>query len=317
MFDIICNAIINHHKNYLIFIKRNKELITWINDITILFQNYNIQTKIYCIINGVTELPKCKFCGKTITKDVKAVYTGFYDYCSLSCGSKSEETRKKIKETCNKNYGCDYYCQTKEFRIRYEKTSIKKYGVKNNMQCEKGKAEYCKSIKEKYGTDWYLSTEDSKEKRKNTNNKKYRCNAPAQVREFRIKQQYRYMYDNISFDSSPEIALYIWLKDNNIDFEYNPNVRYEYSVNDSVKYYFPDFRIEGYYYELKGPQFIENDKWICPWDRSRDYEYEEKHKCVISNNVKIIQSKEYNIYCDYCKNKFNDSHWYRKFKRHE
>ena len=63
--------------------------------------------------------------------------------------------------------------------------------------------------------------------------------------------------------------------------------------------------------------YIENDKWICPWDRSRDYEYEEKHKCVISNNVKIIQAKEYKVYCDYCKNKFNDSHWYRKFKRHE
>jgi hypothetical protein len=30
----------------------------------------------------------------------------------------------------------------------------------------------------------------------------------------------KYMYDSIKFDSAPELAFYIWLKDNNIEFEY-------------------------------------------------------------------------------------------------
>ena len=35
-----------------------------------------------------------------------------------------------------------------------------------------------------------------------------------------LKQKKRYVYDGRSFDSKPEIAFYVWLKDNGMDFEY-------------------------------------------------------------------------------------------------
>ncbi len=49
---------------------------------------------------------------------------------------------------------------------------------------------------------------------------RYGVEAAQQCRNIRIKSGYRYTYDNHKFDSSPELALYIWLKDNNIEFEY-------------------------------------------------------------------------------------------------
>lgn len=42
----------------------------------------------------------------------------------------------------------------------------------------------------------------------------------SQVHEFRIKQQQKMIYNNICFGSSWELALYIWLKDHDIAFEY-------------------------------------------------------------------------------------------------
>lgn len=47
----------------------------------------------------------------------------------------------------------------------------------------------------------------------------------------------------MNFDTAPELAYFIWLKDNNINFEYHPEKFFEYSFNDTIRRYFPDFRV--------------------------------------------------------------------------
>ena len=65
---------------------------------------------------------------------------------------------------------------------------------------------------------------------------------------------------------------YIWLKDNNISFEYQPCSSFEYSCNEIVHKYIPDFMVEGQYVELKGLQFFEDKdpskKMINPYDHN-------------------------------------------------
>jgi hypothetical protein len=154
-----------------------------------------------------------------------------------------------------------------------------------------------------------------KKKSKKTNLEKYGFSSPIQNYEIQKRSKMRYFYDNKCFDSSPEIALYIYLKDNHIDFEYQPNVRFEYLNEDSnIHYYFPDFRIEDKFYEIKGDQFFdENNKMINPYDRSQDIIYESKQKCMIKNNIIILRSKDYQKYIDYISEKYGKN-YLKQFK---
>lgn len=73
---------------------------------------------------------------------------------------------------------------------------------------------------------------------------------------FRKSMRSKYSYAGISFDSCPEMAFYIWLSDVkdilNLDFEYSPDISFEYSYAGKRHVYMPDFRIFNQYFELKG-----------------------------------------------------------------
>jgi len=98
---------------------------------------------------------------------------------------------------------------------------------------------------------------------------KYGVEHPMQNPEIRKKSQRRYVYSGIKFDSSYEVALYIWLEDNRLDFEYQPSEHFEYfDGNGKQHFYHPDFRIEGFLYEVKGSQFIAKDgSWKNPFNQ--------------------------------------------------
>lgn len=50
------------------------------------------------------------------------------------------------------------------------------------------------------------------------------------------------MYNGIIFDSAPELAFYIWLRDHNIQFEYQPKDHLiKYEVDGVIHTYYPDF----------------------------------------------------------------------------
>lgn len=72
------------------------------------------------------------------------------------------------------------------------------------------------------------------------------------------------------FDSSWEIAYYIWLKDNMIIFEYQPNISFKYIVNGQIHYYRPDFKVNDEIHEIKGEQFFNETAMICPWDYTKN-----------------------------------------------
>lgn len=75
----------------------------------------------------------------------------------------------------------------------------------------------------------------------------------------------RYFYDNQIFDSSWELAYYIYLQDYGISFEYHPDVEFPYKIDeDAIKFkkYHPDFKVHGGYVEIKSDYLAEHqDKY--------------------------------------------------------
>lgn len=66
--------------------------------------------------------------------------------------------------------------------------------------------------------------------------------------------------DGITFDSSWELAFYIYLRDYGIPFEYHPNISFPYKLDendDKFHLYKPDFKVHGKYIEIKGTHLAE------------------------------------------------------------
>lgn len=256
---------------------------------------------------------------------------------SLAHRNKTDEQREisklKRQETCLKLYGDKNY-NNKE---QAQQTMLEKYGgtttltsnLKQNVQQTNinrygGVSPMCSTVivnklKETYiqnNGGMGFASESVLEKYKINYKKKFGVENSSQNPLVRRKQATKYKYENINFDSKPEIAYYIWLKDNNIDFEYQPNVKFEYLYENKLYYYIPDFKVENEYIEIKGLQFFKNydinETMINPFDRTQDAKYEAKHQCMIKNNVKIITDTK--IYENYIKNKYGRT-YLDSFKR--
>lgn len=207
----------------------------------------------------------------------------------------------KIKQTCKELYNVDNIFQNENIKNKIIEQNLNKYGVKFYSQTEDWSIKCKKTCNERYGTDYTFQVEDFKEKARQTNIKKYGVEYPAQNHEIYSKQRKKYKYNNINFDSLAEIDLYKYCIENNIDFEYHPNVTFEYEYKGKIHYYEPDFLIEDNYIELKGLHFFENKnpngKMINPFGRKEasldEIEYndglaEAKHQCMIKNDIIII-----------------------------
>jgi len=107
--------------------------------------------KVYCLLNDITETPKCKHCSvKTVL--FKNINVGFKTYCSSACGYNDPDLKDARKNTMLKKYGVVHALQVKEIaqkiseqnkvlfskdgagRKNYESTMQKKYGVTNPME---------------------------------------------------------------------------------------------------------------------------------------------------------------------------------------
>lgn len=65
-------------------------------------------------------------------------------------------------------------------------------------------------------------------------------------------------------------------------------------IKNTIHKYHPDFLINDKLYEVKGDQFFEGNKMICPYDRNnyKDELAEAKHQCMIKNNIIILKGDD-------------------------
>ena len=160
----------------------------------------------------------------------------------------------------------------------------------------------------RYGVDNPKKSSKIQQQIEETCMRRYGVRNPMQCHEIQIKTHSKYLYDDLKFDSSEELAYFIWLKDNSISFEYQPDKTFEYEFNDAKYIYCPDFYIipQNQFVEIKGDHFFNNGKMICPW-RQNEWtdelyasicdKYEAKHQCMIKNNVKILKTSSDEVQC--------------------
>lgn len=281
------------------------------------------RAKFYSVIHGYG-----KFCSMTCTNKnenhrQQAVKTSITKF-----GKGNGNNRQQAISTMKQKYGVDYFTQTQKFidgknqflydnnaintfQIDFVKqkacnTKLKCYNDSKYTNINKQKEtiaafsnekkldirnKHIQTNRLKYGVDWNITSSYVKEKIKQSNLHKYGVEYPIQSALFRRQiLGKRYIYNNISFDSSDELKMYIWLKDNNIIFEYQPNISFEYMHNGKTHRYMPDFKVGNKYIELKGDQFFKSDGTMQnPFNHTQDALYEAKHQCMINNNVIIIK----------------------------
>ena len=132
--------------------------------------------------------------------------------------------------------------------------------------------------------------------------------------EIRARTQKNIKYDGKSFDSYPELCLYIWLTDYQFIFDFQPNISFKYEVDGIVHYYCPDFKVGDLYFEIKGDQFFKEDGTMQnPYDHSQDKLYEAKHQCMLKNDIIILRSNEYSMFILYVEEKYGKD-FYQKLK---
>lgn len=132
------------------------------------------------------------------------------------------------------------------------------------------------------------------------------------------KMHRKYYFNGQYFDSAPEIAYFIWLTDNQINFEYQPQQPFTYAFNGKLYNYFVDFKVNKQYIEIKGDQFFNADDILfCPYRKKTwtdeqyakiNERYKAKHQCMLKNNIIILRSKEYNIFIEYIAQKYGKNY---------
>ena len=240
--------------------------------------------------------------------------------------AKCQKIQDKMKKTCLNRYGVEYYPQTNEYKDKFKeiwenktdeeinnivnkvkktkfilygdenyvnveqakKTCLEKYGVEHFSQLETTKEEKRQKCLQEYGVEYYFQTDIFKEKVKQIMLDTYGVEHYAQSSEFSKFRKNIVEYNGIFFDSSWEVILYKYCEKYKIDFEYHPNIQFEYYYNNKKHIYHPDFLIDGKIYEVKGDHFFDDDKMICPFDRNKDELFEAKHQCIKNNGVKIL-----------------------------
>ena len=241
---------------------------------------------------------KCPICGKTFSKNK---YRAKDNPNCRKCNMKktySEHPEKlhnaleKRKETCKKVYGTENVAQNKDVKEKYINTQIQKYGgmggfsYKNENAQKAAHTEEANKKREEtclkhFGTTHQMKNKKFVESVMQKTIDKYGCVGPVA----------RYQFLDKIFDSSWEVAYYIWLSDHNKQFVYHPNMYFEYIGNDGLSHkYYPDFLIEGVFYEIKGNQFF-NDKGE-PFNFYKKEYWWEKYNALKANNVVILREND-------------------------
>lgn len=260
-------------------------------------------------------------------KDKKSKTT--FEHYGVTSPQKSKIVQNKTKNTCLKKYGvenpsqsnlikqkkidkvkslnplCINVFQLKSVKTKIKETCLEKFGVENPQQSKIIKEQVKKTNIQRYGNSCCLLNKEIKQKSINTLLEKYGVESYSQTKDFHSKSIKLYKYDDQTFDSLPELALWIYAKDNNLHIERLP-IKIEYYFEGKVHYYFPDFRLENKLIEIKNDylykkMLIENTVANA------------KLKCIIANNIEIWLPKQYNFVIKYCINKYG-KHFKDQFK---
>lgn len=206
------------------------------------------------------------------------------------------ESRKlKTRETLKKKYGVDTdsIMDIQEIKDKIKATVIEKYGVSNsfNIVSKDGIKKRDKTCIARYGSINGFTEETL-----------------SKIRKSRYIN--RFQFEGINFDSSWEVAFYAYNKNelkNNIK---RSEKSFQYEIDGKSHLYFPDFEIDGKYFEIKGNQFFKDGHLYNPYNQVWDTE---KEKCILDNGVILLREEDLNDAFTYMNSTYGED-WTTKFK---
>lgn len=295
----------------------NREFINYKALSSHIRQNHKITSeKYYRQFNEFSD--KCKICGKPVKFMNLAL--GYRTYCSCKCQSNDPDIINKATNTFLSNP--ENSIRAKQHMIKYNQSekgrntssrigkitggiSFKREHQKDGLKwCDICKSETkhvlgigCMSCYNKNP----IHKENIVKSVQNRYGEKYTNVFMVPAIKDKLRKQYK--YDNLYFNSSWELAVYIWHADNNIDIVREP-CRFEYYIKGSKHYYYPDFKIKDQIIEIKPNYVLTSDKKL---------KEVEKQKCIEDNNVIIWNNEIVEPYISYCQKKFNNKQWYKQF----
>ncbi len=224
-----------------------------------------------------------------------------------------ESSKQKRKATCLVKYGVDNPTKNKQIKEKlwsnrsrkklslqitqnwrhrspesrlHHREAIKKARQKLSPEQKRQALEKSKeTCRLRYGSDFYSGSE------------KWRSTLKDRIR----NACKRYTYESESFDSSWELALWIYAKDHNEEIE-RESCCFEYEFENKRHHYFPDFKYKGELLELKGDYLI---------DQKRT---QKKLQVAREHGVRVLFLKDVQPYLDYMFNKEKTRNWYKKYK---
>lgn len=153
-------------------------------------------------------------------------------------------------------------------------------------------------------------TKESQEKMKQTYFEHTSYYHPSQNPKTRRNHRTCYYYDNEEFDSSWELAYYIYLKDNCIPFEYH-TISIPYIWNNKTHYYKVDFKVYDRLVEIKGDHILVKNVF------KDDGRSQAKYECMKENDVLILMENDVKPYLKYVKDKYGKDYMKSFRKKHE
>lgn len=213
-------------------------------------------------------------------------------------GKHLEKIVEKTKQTKLEIYGDENYNNQEKAK----QTCLDKYGVEHVMKVpeimNKALTNQLKTFKKNYGCHFW-KTDEFKQKAEATCLEKFGVPNFAQTEEFRYKRFQQYNYNGEIFDSSWELAIWIYAKDHNEDIEHEPIIL-EYEFENKTYKYFPDFKYKGKLIEVKGDHFFnEAGEMINPFTEEQTGKAEAKHQCGLENSVIFYKTAEVAPFLEY------------------
>lgn len=235
---------------------------------------------------------------------------------------KSNEAHQANVERSNlETYGYKNVFQVPEFKDRKNNTWVENYGSIENRYIVS--FEKCKNTcKEKYGFECALQNEDVKNKARltklklygNPNFTNYEKASKTCLERYGFPNPWclntnkRYHYDNMWFDSTWELAMWIYAKDHNEDIEREPVV-FTYEYNGKNHHYTPDFRYKNSLIEIKAGWMLDENNNLKAAYKNHDQELLNKKQEIINdNNIIIYTDNNIKPFIDYVNETYSNDY---------
>ena len=216
------------------------------------------------------------------------------------------------------NHTNDQTAQHFKIDERTLRRKMRKYGIikSQEQQLEALKREQF----QKYGT-WFPSSEyyqkNVKDKMLNTMKitcmNKYGVEYTCLNHEVMSKSSQKYFYENEIFDSSWELALWIYAKDHQEPIIRNP-CRFEYLLDNQIHYYYPDFEYKGILLEIKGDHLFNKDNKLQNVHKQHTRKDECKQRCMDENHIVVWKQAEVQFAINYVNQKYGKN-YLKSFKK--